>query len=496
MNATTERDREGECNMENIASVPVSIRPHIGTRKMRRELCLLNLKRREAWICGGSSGPIWQRLREGDTAQEIAASFSAKYKVPAEKVQADVLQFIEHLWKRQIIDLPGREHISDDERAGMVTEEAHNKTTKMYETAIAAEVLITCIFDLLIPCNLRCRHCYLDFSETDIMPFDEVCSYLDQLADHGCPEITLTGGEIFLRKDLIDILAYAESKGFLIDLLTNGNYITKEMAERLGKHYIQTVQISLYGTTAPIHEAITKKEGTYKKSTDAARYLIEQGIPVRFGYFIQQDNFEDAFRFADFARAMGAEYNFDTKLVPNRNGSKELLRYGVTLQQQAELYRSNLLSHQTKFFCTAALSKARITARGDVYPCELINTVSVGNLKRQTFAEIWGSQRRARLREEILGYKPNRCGSCTHTSECEPCAAMRGFNQEGHIEAPVSEACLLTTASILSKGKELDPASPFRQFTDDCVQNIMSGEISPVQNTPLVQIMRLRAGGA
>lgn len=484
------------CKMNNIASVPVSVRPYIGVRRMGKELCLLNLKQREAWICGGSSRLIWQKLREGETAQEIAASISARYNVAAEKVQADVLQFMEHLWKRQIIDLPGRDHISDDERAALVKEEAHNKTTKMYEAAIAAEVLITCIFDLLIPCNLRCRHCYLDFSETDIMPFRDVCRYLDQLADHGCPEITFTGGEIFLRKDLIDIIAYAESKGFLIDLLTNGNFITKQMAEELGRHYIQTIQISLYGTTAPIHEAITKKEGTYKKSTDAARYLVEQGIPVRFAYFIQQDNFEDAFRFADFARSMGAEYNFDTKLVPNRNGSRDLLRHGVTLQQQAELYKSNLLSHQTEFFCTAALSKARITARGDVYPCELINTVTVGNLKQQTFAEIWESQRRVKLRQDILGYKPNRCGSCTHTSECEPCAAMRGFNQDGHMEAPVSEACLLTTASMLSKGKELDPASPFRQFTGDCVQTIMSGEVGALPNTPLVQIMRLRAGGA
>lgn len=482
--------------MEAITSVPVNVRSHIGVRRLGKSLCLYNLKRREAWVCTGSSLQIWQRLCQGDTAADIGKLFNARYGVPAEKVQGDVTNFIEHLWKRQIVDVPGWEYVSDEARALSVTEEPHNRSSRMYEVALEAEVLAKCIFDLLVPCNLRCRHCYLDFSVTDIMPFKDVCNYLDQLAAHGCPELVFTGGEIFLRKDLLDIIAYAENKGFSIILLTNGNFITREKAKQLSKYYMETIQISMYGTNAELHEAVTKKEGTFEKSVNAARYLKEYGVPVHFLYFIQQHNFEDAFRFPDFADEIGATFAFETKLVPNRDGSQDLLRHGVSLKQQAELYSAGLVSHETKFVCTAAVSKARITANADVYPCELINTVSLGNLKTQSLAEIWDSQRRTKMRSDILNYKPNRCGSCTHTSSCEPCAAMRGFNQDGHMEAPVSEACLLTTASLLSNGKGLDPASPFRQFTDDCVQTIMSQEAVPIPSSPLVQIMRLRAGGA
>jgi MoaA/NifB/PqqE/SkfB family radical SAM enzyme len=462
---------------------------------MGKDLCILNLKRREAWIYSGSSLQMWRRLSEGAAPDEIAGAFSAKYNIPAEKIRRDVERFVEHLWTRGIVEIPGREHISDDERAAIVGEEPHNKSGKMYEAALNAQVMFRCTFDLLIPCNLRCRHCYLDFSEKDIMPFETVCNYLDQLADHGCPEIALTGGEIFLRRDLMDIVAYAESKGFLMDLLTNGNFINKDKADQLARHYVQAVQISIYGTTPELHEAVTMKAGTYDESITAARLLIERGIPVRLAYFIQQHNFEDAFKFAEFATAMGANYAFDTKLVPNRNGSTELLRHAVSLQQQAELYKSGLLTRETKFVCTAAVSKARITARGDVFPCELINTATMGNLRDQTLAQIWASQHRQELRQAILGYKPNRCGGCGHTSDCEPCAAMRGFNQEGHMEAPVSEACLMTTASLLSKGKHLDANSPFRQFADDCVSSILSQEAIPAARGSLVQIMRSRASG-
>jgi hypothetical protein len=54
---------------------------------------------------------------------------------------------------------------------------------------------------------------------------------------------------------------------------------------------------------------------------------------------------------------------------------------------------------------------------------------------------------------------------------------MRGFYlHEGHMEDPVSEACMLTTASLLSQGKELEENSPFRSLTGEpsCVSTVLS----------------------
>lgn len=472
--------------MENLTSV--QLRPHVGTRLMGKKLCLINQKTREIWLCGGISPRIWERLQKGQSVSQITEELSAKYRVPVERVGDDVNTFLEQLWQRRFVDLAGREHITDEERASLVTEEAHNVSGRLYEEAVAASTMFRVWMDLLIPCNLRCRHCYLDFSEKDIVPFPEVCSWMDQLAEHGCPELVLTGGEIFLRKDLLDVVAYAESKGYHFDLYTNANFIDKKKADQLAKHLITNVQISIYGTSAPLHEAITKKAGTFDKSINAAKLLIERGIPVRLEYHIQRDNFEDAFKFPEFATAMGASYKFDSKLVPNRNGDDDLLKYSVTVQQQAEIYKAGLMKRKTNFVCTAAISKARISAHGDIFPCELINTAVVGNLKKHTLKEIWDSKWRTSLREKILDYKPNRCGGCNHVSDCEPCAAMRGFylHQE-HMEDPVSEACMLTTAALMSKGKELAENSPFKKFTDEpsCVSTILSQTQQPGRRASL-----------
>lgn len=460
--------------MTSVVLDPVVIRPNIGVRRIGDKLCLINQRRREWWLCAGMSLRIWQRLSKGKTTEDIAHEFSEKFRVPVEKVVGDIARFLEQLWQRQIVDLPNREQITDAQRAALVTEEPHNTNDKVYAEAMKAEVLFRVWIDLLIPCNLRCRHCYLDFSEKDLLPFPEYCNYLDQLVDHGCPDIALTGGEIFLRKDLFDFIEYAEQTGFSYDLYTNGNFITEEKADRLAKYWINTVQISLYGTTAEVHERITREPGTFEKSLRATRMLIERSIPVRLQHTIQHDNYEDAFNFPAFAKALGADYSMNTKLIPNRNGSTELLQFGVGLEQQAEIYKAGLQERKTKFICPAAVSKARIGARGDLYPCDLIHSVTVGNLREHSLADIWGSEKRKKMRHDILNYKPNRCHTCNHVSDCEPCAAIRGYGEPGHVESPVSEACMLTTASLIAQGKPMLDM-PFGSYTDgSCMATILA----------------------
>jgi MoaA/NifB/PqqE/SkfB family radical SAM enzyme len=436
--------------MEIIATAPCTIQPHIGIRKIGNAFCLIQQKRKEAWLCEGISPLVWAKLSEGLTPDEIVSCVTERYSVSRARVQRDVFNFLENLWQRQIIDLPGREEISEEQRAALVTDSPHNQNGRLEQKAKQNQVICSCVLDLLVPCNLRCRHCYVDFNHKEILPLHEACNYLDQLAEHGCPELSLTGGEVCLRRDLIDIIAHAEARGFMLHLLTNGTLMTRELAEQISRHCLSSVQLSLYGVTAAVHERITRKPGSFEKTIRAARLLIELGLPVKFLYFAQQDNFEEAFRCAEFAQALGAGYGFDTKLVANRNGSDEPLNYGVTPVQQAQLYRAGLRTPELGFACGAALGTARITADGRVFPCVLINSVSLGSLKEQTLAEIWASERRQTIRNAILNYRGSCCGGCPLNEDCPPCAAMRGFDagnweqQQGPWEL---EGCMLAAAN-------------------------------------------------
>ncbi len=59
--------------------------------------------------------------------------------------------------------------------------------------------------DLTWRCNERCIHCYLDHDDPDELSLSELRDLLDQMADAGTLFLTLSGGEIFLRKDLFAI---------------------------------------------------------------------------------------------------------------------------------------------------------------------------------------------------------------------------------------------------------------------------------------------------
>src|SRR3984893_15083245 len=87
--------------------------------------------------------------------------------------------------------------------------------------------------DLTYRCNERCVHCYLDHDDHGEMTTAEIKHLLDEMAEAGVFILTLSGGEIFLRKDFFDILEYARDLTFCIKLKTNAVLIREEQAARI-----------------------------------------------------------------------------------------------------------------------------------------------------------------------------------------------------------------------------------------------------------------------
>ncbi len=79
-------------------------------------------------------------------------------------------------------------------------------------------------------CPLECQHCYNNLPMSDVnarnqeLTFDEHIRLLDELVEMGCLWILYTGGEVFARKDFLDIYTEAKKRGFLITIFTNGTH--------------------------------------------------------------------------------------------------------------------------------------------------------------------------------------------------------------------------------------------------------------------------------
>ena len=85
-------------------------------------------------------------------------------------------------------------------------------------------------FDLTYRCNERCVHCYLDHEDHGELTTEECLEILEQLAQASALFLTLSGGEIFLRKDLEAILACARRLHFDVRMKTNALLISSARA--------------------------------------------------------------------------------------------------------------------------------------------------------------------------------------------------------------------------------------------------------------------------
>ncbi len=86
---------------------------------------------------------------------------------------------------------------------------------EMSAKALKLGIPLSVQLDLTYRCNERCIHCYLDHEDHGEMTTTEIKSLLDQFAEAGVFFLTLSGGEILLRKDFFEILEYARAIALL-----------------------------------------------------------------------------------------------------------------------------------------------------------------------------------------------------------------------------------------------------------------------------------------
>jgi len=166
-------------------------------------------------------------------------------------------------------------------------------STLMQEVAAKALKLgvpLSVQLDLTYRCNERCVHCYLDHEDHGEMTTAEIKDLLEQLASAGAFILSLSGGEILLRKDFFEILEYARGLTFCVKLKTNAILIREHEAERIRSVGVESVQVSIYSHRPEIHDSITKIPGSLKRSVDAIRFLKTHGLKVIIANVLMQQN--------------------------------------------------------------------------------------------------------------------------------------------------------------------------------------------------------------
>ena len=215
---------------------------------------------------------------------------------------------------------------------------------RIHKTARQRHFPLRVMFEVTYRCNFFCRHCYVPFCyrKRKELKTSEIFSILDELAEAGTFYLGFTGGEPFMRSDLMKILRYARKKGFIVIVYTNGSLINEEIAEELAALKLNKVDITLPAITCGAFEKITGTRGSHYKVFEAIKFLHKKGVPLGFKTCILKENQDQIPRIREFACSLGALHRLDDVLSRRLDGSDEPYLYrgnlkNISSENQADL---------------------------------------------------------------------------------------------------------------------------------------------------------------
>jgi radical SAM protein with 4Fe4S-binding SPASM domain len=311
--------------------------------------------------------------------------------------------------------------------------------------------------DLTYRCNERCVHCYLDHDDHGEMTFAEIKDLLDQLAAAGVFFLTISGGEIFLRPDLWDILEHARRLMFSVKVKTNAIPIKEAaQAERLAALNVEGVQISIYSHRPEVHDGITLVAGSLERSIQGARLLIAAGIKVSFANVLMNQNLHDYKAVKALADEIGAGYGVDPTVTPMMDGDRSILELNVAEATLREVLHDIEMTGGDEEFCappkgpydvdeafsripcSAGHTACYISPYGDVYPCVQF-PLPCGNIRKTTFADIWHNSPQLKEVRSINLAELDGCSSCQNQQSCTRCPGLAYM--EGNMRGPSTQDC-------------------------------------------------------
>jgi radical SAM protein with 4Fe4S-binding SPASM domain len=287
------------------------------------------------------------------------------------------------------------------------------------ERARSAVVPLHVLLELTYRCNVRCVHCYLAGREEE-MSLAELTGLLDQLAEAGCLVLTLSGGEVLLRRDFFAVAGAARERGFGLRIFTNGTLVDEARADRIAALTPLGVEMSLLGATPETHDAITLKRGSFARTVRAAELLAARGVRVKLKTTLMRPNLAEAEEMAGLAERLGAQHQVSLVMMPKRDGDPSPLALQVddrALRRRLDRRERDLDEAPVPravgddWLCSAGRAACSISPSGDVYPCVLL-PLKAGSVRERPFGEIWREAPALRLMRDLVGRHRIGCHNC------------------------------------------------------------------------------------
>lgn len=298
-------------------------------------------------------------------------------------------------------------------------------------------------------CNLSCKMCSYWKRRDKDPPNEKVLSLLDEAYELGARRVDPWGTELFMRDDIVDILAYAERIGFReIYVVSNGVLLNRpELLDDLAKLKSLVLIVSLDGPEA-IHDKL-RGNGVYQQAVSSLRELGQRDIKRSISSIIMRPTIDHLHNIVDLAYDLNVrvismqpycrdlagpnsdhsmfEFRYDEKQIVKKK-LKDLSKYAR--QKDVIIYTENILKHVASYLaegvnpfpcrgCYVPAKTLVIDIEGNIHPCFDIKK-NMGNVNETPLSSIWHSDIH---KEFIISALEKKCPGCLRA-----CSDVEGYN--------------------------------------------------------------------
>lgn len=366
--------------------------------------------------------------------------------------------------------------------------------SELYSTIITCarqkKELITASFELTARCNLQCKMCYVCQPANNVKVMSEELStkqwlrLAEEARDLGLLYLTLTGGEVFLRKDFKEIYEQLTKLGLVIQIYTNGTLVSPEIVEWLSKIPPYKMSITLYGASRETYHNVTGFAQGYDKAVQAIDSLLAAGISTEVKTSVVRGNEHDFDQLSEFALQRGLVLGLVNYISPRREGDNsdplgnrltpsQLVQYENHMRERNRQLNKSIAftedpglyvdifeehrplaldktesgrqksEHNDAFVCSAGKCGAWVTWDGRLLPCGIMSEIEEFPILHG-FKAAWQD-----LKDKCFKIAPcKECQECEYLDFCESCPA-RLQNESGHFDKAAPYLC--ETAKLRSQ---------------------------------------------
>lgn len=253
-------------------------------------------------------------------------------------------------------------------------------------------------FAINYTCNMRCEHCFDQtlIRDSKQMAVEDYARAAKQAMKLGCAYFGFQGGELFLRKDYLDVIKATQPRKNRITVTTNGLLINEERIKQLKRAGVDYLNFSLDSGIAEEHDKFRGVQGSFNKTMQAMQLCKKLKMKFTINttvshQSIKTQGFEKVAAFATknkvlintlFAAPAGNwENNKDVLMTEDDK------KYYLELRKKYPFMLRDLESGYYGWGCPAVKEVLYITPYGDVLGCPFIQ-VSLGNLLNQDLKTI------------------------------------------------------------------------------------------------------------